>query len=114
MGHSDKGMVRSGHVREMNRVGNDSACEAAVHGRRRVHERVLDARRHLSGICGVWYPRARDLHRFSIAIARAIVNDYGLGGTVFESLCLVCWFFDQMTRRVPGGCSELCDVVWTS
>ena len=77
MGHSDKGMVRSGHVREMNQAGNDSADEAAAHGRRRVHERVLGARLPLSGICGVWYPRARDLQRFSIATARAIVNDYG-------------------------------------
>ena len=49
MGHSDKGMVRSGQVREMDRVGNDSAYEAAGFERRRVHERVIDARRHL------WY-----------------------------------------------------------
>ena len=95
MGHSDKGMVRYGQVREMNRAGNDCADEAAAHGRRRVHERVLDARRHLSGICGVWYPRAGDLRRFSIAIARATANDYGLGGTVFESLCLVCRNFAE-------------------
>ena len=71
MGHSDKGMVRCGQVREMNRVGNDSADEAAAHGRRRVHERVLDARRHVSGNFAVWFSRVRDLHRFFIVIARA-------------------------------------------
>ena len=84
MAHSDESMVRSGQVREMNRAGNDSADEAAAHGRRRVHERVLGAKCHVSGNCGVWYSRVRDLHRFFIATARAIVSDYGLGGIVFD------------------------------
>ena len=33
MAHSDESMVRSGQVREMNRAGNDSADEAAAHGK---------------------------------------------------------------------------------
>ena len=90
MGHSENGMVRSGQVREMNQVGNDSADEAAAHGRRRVHERVLDAG-VISGICG----RARDLHRFSIAIARATANDDGLRGAVLNPCVLVCWYFAE-------------------
>ena len=102
MGHSDKGMVRCGQVREMNRVGNDSADEAAGFERRRVHERVLDARRHVSGNCGVWYSRVRDLHRFFIATARAMVNDYGLGGTVFDPYVWSVGSLPTM-RRVREG-----------
>ena len=49
-----------------------------------VHERVIDARRHVSGNCGVWCSRVWGLHRFFTASARAIVNVYGLGGIVFD------------------------------
>ena len=38
---------------------------------------VVDARRNLSGICGRWYPVLLDLHRFFIAISRAVVNHDG-------------------------------------
>ena len=51
MAHSDEGMVWSGQVREMD-VGNDSAHGAAGFERRRVHERVIDAKRHVSGNYG--------------------------------------------------------------
>ena len=50
-------------------------------GRRRVSPAVIDARRNLSGVCGRWYTVILDLHRFFIAISRAVVNHDGLGGT---------------------------------
>ena len=55
-GHADEGMVHDGRVREVDRLGNDAADEAADFGRRRVGNAVIDARRNLSGVCGRWYP----------------------------------------------------------
>ena len=46
--------------------------------------RDIDARRHLSGVCSLWYLVARNLHRFFIAIARAAVNDDDFGGTAID------------------------------
>ena len=63
------------------RLGNDAADEAADFGRRRVSPAVMYARRNLSGVCSRWYPVILDLHRFFIAISRAVVNHDGLGGT---------------------------------
>ena len=41
---------------------------------------VIDARRNLSGVRGRWYPVLLDLHRFFVAISRAVVNhDCGIG-----------------------------------
>ena len=60
--------------------GNDAADEAADFGRRRVGLAVIDARRNLSGVCGRWYPVMLDLHRFFIAISRAVVNHDGNDG----------------------------------
>ena len=48
--HADDDVVRSGQVRELDRVGSDKADEAADHGMRSVSERVIEARRHLSGV----------------------------------------------------------------
>ena len=79
-GHADDGMVLDGRVREVDRLGNDAADEAADFGRRRVSHLVIDARRNLSGVCGRWYP-VLDLHRFFIAISRAVVNHDGRNGT---------------------------------
>ena len=45
-GHADEGMV----LRELDRLGNDAADEAADCGRRRVSNAVIDARRSLSGV----------------------------------------------------------------
>ena len=73
-GHADDAMVLHGQVRQDDRLGNDAADEAADFGRRRVSLAVIDARRNLSGVCGRWYPFILDLHRFFIAIARAVVN----------------------------------------
>ena len=48
-GHADREMVLNGRVRELDRLGNDAADEAADFGRRRVGNAVIDARRNLSG-----------------------------------------------------------------
>ena len=85
-GHADDAMVLHDQVRQDDRLGNDAADEAADFGRRRVSPAVIDARRNLSGVCGRWYPVLLDLHRFFIAIARAVVNHDGLGGTVPDPL----------------------------
>ena len=80
-GRADEAMVLHGQVREVDRLGNNAADEAADFGRRRVCPAVIDARRNLSGVCGLWYPVVLDLHRFFIAISRTVVNHDGLGGT---------------------------------
>ena len=48
-------MDRDGGVRELDRLGNDAAGDAADFGRRRVDFPVINARRNLSGVCGRWY-----------------------------------------------------------
>ena len=73
-GHADEGLVRSGQVRALDRYGNSRADEAADFGRRRVWPDVADAWRNLSGVCRRWYPLVLVLHRFFIAISRAVVN----------------------------------------
>ena len=55
-GHADEEMVRAGGVRELDRLGNNAADEAADSGRRRVDVPVIDARRNFAGVCGRWYP----------------------------------------------------------
>ena len=49
-GHADEVKVLDGRVREIDRLGNDAADEAADFGRRRVGHAVIDARRNLSGV----------------------------------------------------------------
>ena len=85
-GHADQGVVLDGQVREVDRIGNDAADEAADFGRRRVGNAVIDACRSLSGVCGRWYPVIIDLHRFFIAIVRAVVNHDGGIGTAPDPL----------------------------
>ena len=63
-GHVDECMVRDGGVRELDRLGNDAADEAADFGRRTVDFPVIDARRNFAGVCGRWYPVVLVLHRF--------------------------------------------------
>ena len=79
-GHADEDLVRGGRVREIDQVGNDIADRAAEFGRRRVGADVIDARRNFFNACRTWYPVIRDLHRYCIAIARAVVNNDGRGG----------------------------------
>ena len=85
-GHADQGMVLDGRVREVDRLGDNVADEAAYFGRRRVGNAVIDARRNLSGVCGRWYPVILDFHRFFITISRAVVDNDGNDGTAPDPL----------------------------
>ena len=78
-GHADEGLVRGGRDREIDKVCNVMADQAAEFGRRRVGADVMDARRSYSTSCRSWNPVFLDLHRFFIAIARAVVNEDGKG-----------------------------------
>ena len=80
-GHADDGIVLHGQVRREDKLGDDATDEAADFGRQSVSPAVIDARRKLSGVCSRWYPVILDLHRFFIAISRAVVNHDGRGGT---------------------------------
>ena len=95
-GHADDGMVLHGQVRQDDRLGNDAADEAADFGLGGSVPAVIDARRNLSGVCGHWYPFILDLHRFFIAIARAVVNHDGLGGTALDPLV---WSAGALRKR---------------
>ena len=85
-GHADEGMVLHGQVREVDRIGNNAADEAADFGRRRVKHAVIDARRNLSAVCNRWYPVLLDLHRFFIAVSRAVVYHGDGPGTALDPL----------------------------
>ena len=78
--HADDEMVRTGRVRAVDKFGNDLADRAAEFERRRVPELVIDLRRRCTAACVSWYPLALELHRFFIAIARAVVNEDGRSG----------------------------------
>ena len=95
-GHADEDKVLHGRVRREDKLGNDAPDEAADFGRRRVSPAVIDARRNLSGVCSRWYPVILDLHRFYIAIARAVVNHDGLGGTAPDPLV---WSAGALRKR---------------
>ena len=95
-GHVDEGMDFDGRVRELDRLGNNAADEAADFGRRRYGPAVIDARRNLSGVCGRWYPVVLDLHRFFIAISRAVVYHDGFGGTAPDPMV---WSADSLPKR---------------
>ena len=88
-GHADE-------ARELDRLGNNAAGEAADFGRRRVGPAVIDDRRHLSGVCGRWYPVVLDLHRFFIAISRAVVNHDGNNGTAPDP---ILWSVGALPKR---------------
>ena len=72
-------------VRELDRSDNNAADEAADFGRRRVDFPVI-ARRNFAGVCGRWYPVVLVLHRFLIAICRAVVNHVGGDGAAPDPL----------------------------
>ena len=95
-GHADEDMVLHGRVHGEDKLGNDAADEAADFGRRRVCPAVIDARRNLSGGCGRWYPIILDLHRFFIAISRAVVNHDGHGGTAPDP---IVWSAGALHKR---------------
>ena len=79
-GHADEGLVRGGRVRELDKIGNDMADQAADLGRRRVGAALVNDRKGFSDACKRWYPIILDLLRFFIGISRAIVNEDGRGG----------------------------------
>ena len=95
-GHADEGMVSDSRVRELVRLGNNAADEAADFGRTRVGPAVVDARRNLSGVCGRWYPVLLDLHRFFIAISGAVVNRDEFGGTAPDPMV---WSAGSLPKR---------------
>ena len=72
------------------------ADEAADFGRRRVPWRVIDARRNLSGVCSRWRPLVLVLHRFFIAISRAVVNHDDGAGSVLDPLV---WSAGSASKR---------------
>ena len=94
--HADEGTVLDGRVREVDRLGNDAADEAADFCRRRFGNAVIDARRNLSGVCSRWYPVVLALHRFFIAISRAVVNHDGGSGTAPDPLV---WSAGALPKR---------------
>ena len=95
-GHASEDMVVDGRVRDLDRLGNRAADEAADFGRRRVPVRVIDARRNLVGVCNRWYPVVCHLHRFFVAIARAVVNHDDGGGTAPNPLV---WSAGSLPKR---------------
>ena len=102
MGHADEALVRAGGAGDLDRFGNDRADEAADFGRRRVPWRISDARRNCSGVCPRWGPVVLGLHRFFIAIARAVVNHDGEREVV---LLWIMWFgLSEVLLRGVGLC----------
>ena len=95
-GHADEGMVREGGVRELDRLGNNAADEAADFGRGRVDFPVIDARRNFAGVCGRWYPVILVLHRFLIAISTPVVNHVERAGTALDPLV---WSAGALPKR---------------
>ena len=111
-GHADEGLVALGRVREVDRLGNNEADAAAALGRRRVHHSVASARRMVTRSCAHWYPVARELHRFFIAIARSVLNDDGMSGTTLHP---VVWSAAANPKRRSKGIvtSQGCLVLFT-
>ena len=95
-GHADESLVRNGQVRALDRYGNSRADEAADFGRRRVWPDVADAWRNLSGVCRLWYPTVLLLHRFFIAISRAVVNCDDSSGLALHPLV---WSAGSLPKR---------------
>ena len=95
-GHASEDMVVHGRVRDLDRLGNKAADEAADFGRRRVPVHVIDACRNLVGVCNRWYPVVRHLHRFFIAISRVVVNFCDGHGTAPDPLV---WSAGSLPKR---------------
>ena len=67
-------------------------------GRRWVWPEVADARRNLSGVCRRWYPVVLVLHRFFIAVSRAVVDCDDSSGLDW-SLILLFGLLEAFLRR---------------
>ena len=94
--HADEELVQAGEERELDRLGNNAADEAADFGRRRLDHAVVDSRRNLSGVCWRWYPIILELHRFFVAISRVVVNHGDFVGTVPDPLV---WSAGALPKR---------------
>ena len=73
----------------------------------------LMLRRNLSGVCGRWYPVFLDLHRFFIAISRAVVNHDGGGGTAPDPLVLSAGALPKR-RRLVHAVRDRAFFAWTA
>ena len=94
-----------GQVRELDRLGSNAA-EAADFGRRWVDHAVVDARRNLSGVCRRWCLVIVELHRFFIAISRAVVNHDDREGTAPDPHV---WSDGALPESCRSACSaQLC------
>ena len=79
-GHADEASVRAGRARDLIRLGNNRACEAADFGRRRVPWWIIDARRNYSGVCARW-------RRVVLGpLPGLLVNHDGLAGTSLDPM----------------------------
>ena len=85
-GRADEALVRAGRARDLDRLGNNGAEAAADFGSRRVPWWVIDGRRNYSGVCARWRPVVPGLHRFLVAIARAVVDHDGEAGTSMDPM----------------------------
>ena len=110
-GHADEALVRIGTVRGLDKLGNDGADEAADFGRRRVPWWVIDARRNLSGVCSRWRPLVLVLHRFFIAISRAVVNHDDGAGTALDPLV---WSAGSAPKRRRVAVRNRAFFTWTA
>ena len=77
---------------------------------------VTNAKKVLARTCRHWCPIVCDLHRFFIAIARAVVNDYGKGGTAPDPIEW-CAAAISKRRRVVEAVREFAmlprpEVIW--
>ena len=92
-------LVRAGRARDLDRLGNNGADEAADFGRRRVSWWIIDARRN-SGVCARWRPVVLGLHRFLIALP-------GLLSTMMLVLLWILWYgLSEVPRRGVGLCMQ--------
>ena len=112
-------MVRDGGVRELDRLGNNAADEAADFGRGRGIPDI-DTRRNFGGVCGWWYPVILILHRFFTAISRAVDNHVEGDGTAPDPLVWSAgalpmrrrWVHTVRDRAFPPGPAGIWDGEW--
>ena len=110
-GHADEALVRTGTVRGLDKLGNDGADEAADFGRRRVPWWIIDARRNLSGVCSRWRPLVLVLHRFFIAVSRAVVNHGDGAGSAIDPLV---WSAGTCSQEEASCGAESGFFTWTA
>ena len=110
-GHADEVVVHDGRVRELDSWVTTLLMRllTLVVG---VGHAVTDARRKLSGVCGRRYRVALDLHRFFIAISRAVVNHDGSDGIALDPLV---WSAGALPMASASSCgSRPSRAAWTT